>query len=81
MPNHVQLPGPGAFAMPQGFGSAFSIATTFDQMGLMQRKLPALLAGRRIEEITTLQLPETVKINKLPKDMQLTCRTVVMNLK
>ena len=72
LPNHVQLPGPGAFVMPQGFGSAFSIATTFEQMGLMQRKLPALLAGRRIEETTTLQLPETVKLTKLPSDVQLT---------
>lgn len=72
LPNHVQLPGPGAFVIPQGFGSAFSIATTFDQMGLMQRKLPALLSGRRIEETTTLQLPKAVKPTTLPKDVQLT---------
>jgi hypothetical protein len=71
LPNYVQLPGPGAFIVPQGFGSVTNIAGTFEQLGLAQRTLPAPLQGRRIEETITLQLPETLNPTTLPTGVQL----------
>ncbi len=71
LPNYVQLPGPGAFIVPQGFNSASNIAATFEQLGLAQRTLHAPLQGRRVEETITLQLPETFKPTSLPSGVQL----------
>ena len=71
LPNYVQLPGPGAFIVPQGFGGGGNIAATFEQLGLAQRTLPVPLQGRRVEETITLQLPETVKPTTLPGGAQL----------
>jgi len=71
LPNYVQLPGPGAFIVPQGFNSASNIAATFEQLGLSQRTLPVPLQGRRVEETITLQLPETLKPTALPSGVQL----------
>lgn len=71
LPNYVQLPGPGAFIVPQGFGSSTNIAAAFEQPGLSQRTLPVPLQGRRVEETITLQLPETFKPTALPSGVQL----------
>ncbi|WP_333873576.1 hypothetical protein [Methylobacter sp.] len=71
LPNYIQLPGPGAFIVPQGFSSPTNIAATFEQLGLSQRTLPVPLQGRRIEETITLQLPETFKPTALPSGVQL----------
>ncbi len=70
LPNYVQLPGPGAFIVPQGFSSATNIAATFEQLGLSQRILPVPLQGRRVEETITLQLPATFKPTALPSGVQ-----------
>ena len=71
LPNYVQLPGPGAFIVPQGFGGGGNIAATFEQLGLAQRTLPVPLQGRRVEETITLQLPEILKPTTLPSGTQL----------
>jgi transglutaminase-like putative cysteine protease len=67
MPGYVQLPGPGAFAVPAGVGSFSGIAATFAKLGLATRTLPMPLQGRRIEEVVELYLPPGVAATALPK--------------
>lgn len=71
LPGYVQLPGPGAFVVPQGFGSFTNIAATFEQLGLAQRTLPMPLPGRRVQETFTVQLPADFKPTTLPRGVQL----------
>ncbi len=70
LPNYLQLPGPGAFVVP--YGVANGIATLIlEYQKLPQRTLPMPLVGQRIEEIITLQLPETLKLTALPRSVEL----------
>lgn len=71
LPGYVQLPGPGAFVVPQGFGSFSNIAATFEQLGLTQRTLPMPLVGRRVQETITLLLPADFKPTALPRGAHL----------
>lgn len=71
LPGYVQLPSPGAFVVPQGFGSVTNIAATFEQLGLAQRTLPMPLPGRRVQETITLQLPADLKPTALPRGAHL----------
>ena len=71
LPGYVQLPGPGAFVVPQGFGSFSNIAATFEQLGLAQRTLPMPLVGRQVQETITLQLPPDFKPTVLPRGVTL----------
>ena len=71
LPGYVQLPGPGAFIVPQGLTSFSGIAVTFEQLGLAQRTLPMPMLGRRVEETITLQLLPDVKPTALLRGVQL----------
>ena len=66
LPNQVQIPGPGAFAIPTGLGSFSGIYTAFELMGLPRRDFPmAMVSGRR-EEVTVLRLPDSIKVSAVP---------------
>lgn len=71
LPSYVQLPGPGAFVVPAGFGSFASIAATFELLGPAERQLPMPLLGKRVEEVTTLQWPAGFKPTAVPRDAQI----------
>jgi transglutaminase-like putative cysteine protease len=71
LPGYVQLPGPGAFVVPAGFGSFASIAATFELLGPAERQLPMPLLGKRVEEVTTLQWPAGFKPTAVPRDAQI----------
>ncbi|MFM8899536.1 MAG: DUF3857 domain-containing protein [Burkholderiales bacterium] len=67
LPDHVQLPGPGAFVIPAGFNSFSNIAVTFEQLGAAERVLPMPLLGRSIEEVLRLHLPAGFAPTTLPR--------------
>jgi transglutaminase-like putative cysteine protease len=72
LPGYVQLPGPGATAIPQGLSSFSNIATAFEQFGPLQRELPMPFLSRHITEVLTVTFPEQVKIANLPKPAKIT---------
>jgi hypothetical protein len=72
LPNYVQLPGPGAMAVPQGLSSFSNIATTFELFGPEKRELPMPFVARHVTETVTIHLPEGVKVARLPKPARVT---------
>ena len=67
LPNVVQVPGPGAMAVPVGLGSLSGIYSALEHTVAPRRDFPmALVSGRR-EETTVLTLPESIDVSQLPK--------------
>ncbi|HRD99387.1 MAG TPA: transglutaminase-like domain-containing protein, partial [Rubrivivax sp.] len=71
LPGYAQLPGPGAFIVPAGFGGFANIAATFEMLGLPERKLPMPVLGKQVEEIITLQWPAGFKPTAVPRETQI----------
>jgi len=65
LPDWVQLPGPGAMAVPIGLPGLVYLADVFRPLALTERKTPLVFAGGRITEHITLKLPEGMVIQKL----------------
>ncbi len=66
LPDLVQLPGPGAMAVPVGLPGLVHLAGVFRPLALTERRTPLVFSGGRITEHITLKLPTDMPIQKLP---------------
>jgi transglutaminase-like putative cysteine protease len=71
LPNLIQLPGPGAVAIPAGFTSFSNIASSLEAFGQPSRGLPATYVGRDVSETTIITLPTNMKISMAPRGVML----------
>jgi len=72
LPANVQLPGPGAVAIPAGMRVGASIQSFTSVANQTERKMPfACPAGGRMKEVTRVQLPDNMKVRALPKSVKL----------
>ena len=67
LPDYAAVPGPGAMRVPRGLGGLSTISSAFDGLGAANRRTPFLLRAGHFSEVTTLDLPATVKVLSLPK--------------
>ena len=75
MPASVQLPGPGAMAIPAGVRTGGSIQSFPGFANQPERKMPFTCpASGRLTEVTRVQLPENMKVKALPKSVKLTSK-------
>lgn len=72
LPDVVQLPGPGAMAVPVGLPGLVHLAGVFRPLALTERHWPLVFGGGRMTEHITLKLPEGMAIQKLPAPTQFT---------
>ncbi|OYU13278.1 MAG: transglutaminase [Comamonadaceae bacterium PBBC1] len=66
LPNAVQLPGPGAMAIPQGIKGFSSIANTFAFIAPELRTQPLIFGNGKIIENMLLKLPQDISVSRLP---------------
>jgi transglutaminase-like putative cysteine protease len=66
LPDLVQLPGPGAMAVPVGLPGLVYLAGVFRPLALTERRTPLVFAGGRITEHITLKLPADMPVQKMP---------------
>jgi transglutaminase-like putative cysteine protease len=71
LPNVIQLPGPGAFSVPQGLSSLSTIANALEPFVTAQRSLPVSLAGRAVNESVRIGLPEGLTLANLPAPVEI----------
>ena len=75
LPASVQLPGPGAMAIPAGVRVGSSIQSFTGFANQPERKLPfACPASGRHSEVTRVELPDNLKVKALPKSVKLASR-------
>jgi hypothetical protein len=67
--NAMILPGPGALIIPVGIPNPSPIALLLRGTDLPERTLPRYFSGYAKAEITTVNLPDSVIITKLPKEV------------
>ncbi|MBN2419960.1 MAG: DUF3857 domain-containing protein [Deltaproteobacteria bacterium] len=67
--NVMMMPGPGAFMIPAGIPNPSPIVILSFGANVAEMKFPSYQSGYEKTEITTLSLPETVKVMQLPKDV------------
>jgi transglutaminase-like putative cysteine protease len=66
LPSVVQLPGPGAMAIPQGIKGFSNIANTFALTTPEQRTQPLIFGSGKIIENVLLKLPQDISVSRLP---------------
>ncbi|WP_215782440.1 DUF3857 domain-containing protein [Paludibacterium sp. B53371] len=65
------MPGPGAFAIPQGLGGLMCLRDAFPQAKLAERHLPFVVLSGHCREQTQFTLPAGVKVFSRPKDVRI----------
>jgi hypothetical protein len=70
LPDLVQLPGPGAMAVPVGLPGLVHLAGVFRPLALTERRTPMVFSGGRITEHITLKLPSDMQIQKVPSPVK-----------
>lgn len=67
LPNFVQLPGPGAMAIPNGFTSFSNIASAIEMFGPEQRESAFAVVSHQVSESISIQLPTGMTVSTLPR--------------